>query len=350
MIRLNDRWFRLAGIPLIALLGDWIFYDAINRQHGWPFWIDYLVSLVEVSLLWTISRYGIYRSRRRYPTLSQTRQRVIFQALWLVFITGLFRLTTATLYDLTFIWGYHYTPLRYLYNVAVGIFCVIPIAAIYEGLYLYRQWRMTYYEAEELKKMALQTQLESLREQVKPHFLFNSLNTLSSLIRKDVDRAEAFLDELSKVYRYLLRTNEGELTDLATELQFIQSFFHLMKTRYGNALQMELDINEETKSRLLPPLTLQLLVENAIKHNRIDKSHPLVIKIETDQQGRLLVKNNLQKKVVSVPSNKIGLGNIAAKYTLLGQPGIGIMENETDFIVIIPLLKTYEYEHTDRRR
>lgn len=340
-MHLNDRWFRLAGIPLIALLGDWIFYDEINRQHGWPFWIDYLVSLVEVSLLWTISRYGIYQSRRRYPTLSQTRQRVIFQALWFVFITGLFRLMTSTLYDLTFIWGYHYTPLRYLYNIAVGIFCVVPIAAIYEGLYLYRQWRMTYYEAEELKKINLQTQLESLKEQVKPHFLFNSLNTLQGLVMEDEkEQAVTFIINLSQVYRYLLQSNEQQVIPLAKELEFIRAYADLLKTRFEQGLVLIVDVAPESLAYGLPPLTVQMLVENAVKHNRLSVAYPLTIRIFTDAAQNVVVVNNRQPKQASVVSNRLGLTNIAAKYRLLNQPDIVIHQTETTFQVAVPLLKT----------
>ena len=337
---LNDRWFRLIGIPLIALLGDWIFYDEINRQHGLPFWTDYLVSLVEVSLLWTISRYGILRSRRRYPTLSQTRQRVIFQALWFLLVTSLFRLLTSTLYDLTMIWGYHYTPLRYLYNIAVGLFCVIPVAAIYEGLYLYRQWRVTYYEVEELRKMTLQTQLESLREQVKPHFLFNSLNTLQGLVMEDEKgQAVSFIINLSQVYRYLLQSNEQLLIPLAKELDFIRAYVDLLKTRFENGLILQIDIAPDLLAYSLPPLTVQMLVENAVKHNQVSTSCPLLIRIFTDAAQNVVVVNNRQPKRSSVPSNRLGLTNIAAKYRLLNQPDIIIHQTETTFQVAVPLLK-----------
>lgn len=337
---LNDRLFRLLGIPLVALLGDWIFYDEINRQHGQAFWIDYLVSLVEVSLLWTISRYGIVRSRRRYPTLSQTRQRVIFQAIWFLLVTGLFRLMTSTLYDLTGIWGYHYTPLRYLYNIAVGVFCVIPIAAIYEGLYLYRQWRVTYFEAEELKKMTLQTQLESLREQVKPHFLFNSLNTLQGLVMEDEkEQAVSFIINLSQVYRYLLQSNEQLVIPLVKELEFIRAYMDLLQTRFEKGLVLQIDVAPELLAYSLPPLTIQMLIENAVKHNRLSSANPLTIRIHTDAAQNVVVVNNRQPRPSAVQSNRLGLTNITAKYRLLNQPDIVIHQTESTFQVAVPLLK-----------
>lgn len=348
MEKLNDGWYRIIGIPVVSLIINIIFYYDMNERHGFSFLQDYLYTVATAYLVWEINRRIILYTRNKYKLYTQSKQRIVKTIVGVVLATAGVMTLISLFYDVTNWWGYAYTLKNYLFNIFSAVTYAVIVCGIYEGIYYFRKWRMVELQAEMLKRENLQSQLDSLKQQVNPHFLFNSLNTLSSLIRKDVDRAELFLDELSKVYRYLLRTNEGELTDLATELQFIQSFFHLMKTRYGQALQMELHIEEDCKSLLLPPLTLQLLIENAIKHNRIDKLHPLVIRLETDHQNRLLIKNNLQKKMVSLPSSKIGLGNIAAKYKLLGQPGIGIAETETEFIVTIPLLKTYEYEHTDR--
>ena len=350
MEKLNDTWYRIIGIPLVSLIINIIFYYDMNERHGFGFLQDYLYTVATAYLVWEVNRRIILYTRNKYRLYTQSKQRIIATAIGVVLCTAGIMTLISLFYDLTNWWGYSYTAKNYFFNIFSAVTYAVIVCGIYEASYYFRKWRVVELQAEMLKKENLQSQLDSLKQQVNPHFLFNSLNTLSSLIRKDVDRAELFLDELSKVYRYLLRNNEGGLTDLATELQFIQSFFHLMKTRYGHALQMELRIAEDARSGLLPPLTLQLLVENAIKHNRIDKSHPLVITLETDRQGQLLVKNNLQKKAVSLPSNKIGLSNIAAKYKLLGQPAISITETETDFIVTIPLLKTYEYENTDRGR
>ncbi|MBE7172186.1 MAG: histidine kinase [Williamsia sp.] len=350
MEKLNDRWYRIIGIPVVSLIINIIFYYDMNERHGFSFLQDYLYTVATAYLIWEVNRRIILYTRNTYRLYTQSKQRIIRTTVGVVLSTAGIMTLLSLFYDLTNWWGYKYTAKNYFFNIFSAVTYAVIVCGIYEAIYYFRRWRTVELQAEMLKKENLQSQLDSLKQQVSPHFLFNSLNTLSSLIRKDVDRAELFLDELSKVYRYLLRNNEGELIDLSTELQFIQSFFHLMKTRYGQALQMELHIEEDCKTRLLPPLTLQLLVENAIKHNRIDKLHPLVITLETDGHGRLHVKNNLQRKIISVPSNKIGLSNIASKYKLLGQPGIGIRETQRDFTVTIPLLKTYEYENTDRGR
>jgi LytS/YehU family sensor histidine kinase len=169
--------------------------------------------------------------------------------------------------------------------------------------------------------------------------LFNSLNSLSSLISDEPGKAEKFLDEMSKVYRYLLRTNEDGLTTLESEMQFIQSYFHLLKTRYGDGLNMEINIDPYYLNHHLPPLTLQMLVENAVKHNTLLKNNPLNILIMTTNSGKLIVSNNLQRKDRKVSSNKVGLTNIVKKYRLMKQEEISIRDDGREFAVVIPLIQ-----------
>ncbi|GAB3943303.1 hypothetical protein GCM10028805_09330 [Spirosoma harenae] len=181
-------------------------------------------------------------------------------------------------------------------------------------------------------------QMRALQSQINPHFLFNGLNTLSSLIDESPAQAGEFVDELSRVYRYLLRSNENELTTLGIELRFIQSYFHLLKTRFGNSVSLDVAIHETYEEALLPPLTLQLLVENAVKHNVILHQTPLRIRIRTTENQQLIVENSLQRKTIRVDSNGVGLSNIAVKYRLLNQPDLIIEENDGWFQVTLPLL------------
>lgn len=329
----------MIGIPLVALISNVIFYYDMNEQHGFSFWKDYLYTLVITWLLWEAARQVIIYTRKKFGAFHDSKRRILLTALGTVGITVLIMTGISLFYDLTNWWGYDYTVKNYLYNnFAALTYCTI-VGGIYEGIYYFGQWRMVTVEAERLKKENLQSQFDSLKQQMSPHFLFNSLNTLSSLMRKDVDRAELFLDELSRVYRYLLRNTEDQLIDLASELQFIQSYFHLLRTRYVDSIILQIDVDEDYESYFIPPLTLQLLVENAVKHNVVDKSRLLKITIQSTEQASLLVSNNLQKKVNRFPSNKIGLANIDSRYRLLGYKGVAIVETETAFMVEIPLLK-----------
>ena len=144
---------------------------------------------------------------------------------------------------------------------------------------------------------------------------------------------------MSKVYRYLLRTNEDGLTTLDAEMQFIYSYFHLLKTRYGDGLEMEIRINDKYSEYQLPPLTLQMLVENAVKHNMILKDKPLHILIMTTNSAKLVVTNNLQRKDRMVSSNKVGLTNIVKKYRLMKKEEISVRDDGKEFAVIVPLIQ-----------
>jgi hypothetical protein len=190
-----------------------------------------------------------------------------------------------------------------------------------------------------LEQEKTDVQLRALQAQVNPHFLFNSLNSLSSLIDDDPQRAGTFVDRLSQVYRYLLRANDQPLTTLANELDFIESYYHLLQTRHGKGLTLTYQVDVDYRQRLIPPLTLQLLVENAVKHNVILTSRPLHILIFTDEAGQLIVQNNLQRKNTPVLSNGVGLSGILAKYRTLDQPEPVILTDNDAFVVRLPLIE-----------
>ena len=195
------------------------------------------------------------------------------------------------------------------------------------------------YVMQSLKQEVDGMHMRALQAQLSPHFLFNSLNTLSALIADDPLKAERFVDELSSVYRYLLQANDQELTPLATEMKFIHSYYHLLKTRYGQGITIQITIDGACETYLVPPLTIQLLVENAVKHNIVSPGYPLVIQIFTNGANELVVRNNLQRKPISrLTSTKKGLQNINMKYRLLNQPPLDIRESADAFEVIVPLI------------
>ncbi|MBK9488505.1 MAG: histidine kinase [Haliscomenobacter sp.] len=188
-------------------------------------------------------------------------------------------------------------------------------------------------------------QYDSLKQQVNPHFLFNSLNSLSSLIGQAPDKAELFVQEMSQVYRYLLQNSRDELSTLQRELNFIHSYLHLLLTRFGTALQVQIDVANEFREFRIPPLTLQLLVENAVKHNEVSSEKPLKLTISIDQ-GRLKVSNNLQKRIITAYSEKIGLANIMARYRILGYPAVEVIDDGESFTVLLPLIKVEALNNT----
>ncbi|MGF7215750.1 type IV secretory pathway TrbD component [Spirosoma lacussanchae] len=192
---------------------------------------------------------------------------------------------------------------------------------------------------EKLQQQMATVQMMALQAQLNPHFLFNSLNSLSSLIADEPAKAERFVDEMSSVYRYLLRTNDVELTTLQTELTFVDSYYHLLKTRYGSGIDLISDIDASLLAYRLPPLTLHLLLENAIKHNIVSADQPLHIRLTTTSDGWLTISNTLQRKPANrASSTQKGLLNILNKYQLLGQRTPRVEETNNTFVVSLPLL------------
>jgi sensor histidine kinase YesM len=191
----------------------------------------------------------------------------------------------------------------------------------------------------QLEQENLLSQLESLKKQIDPHFLFNSLGTLISLIEKDSFLAIDFVEELSKVYRYILQTQHKELVELKDELNFINSYIFLLSKRFGKNLNINLKISKGWLNYLIPPLSLQLLIENAVKHNIISKEKTLNINISIDEDEYLNVENNFQKKRTFVSSTKIGLKNLKSRYEFFTDRKVEIISDEDIFQVRIPLIK-----------
>lgn len=227
-------------------------------------------------------------------------------------------------------------------SIIYAVFIFGLLLGLYELAYHFARLRRAEQQRDRLEKEKLQAELQQLKGIVNPHFLFNNLNSLSALIAESPAQAEAFLDELTKVFRYLLRNNETELTTLGQELQFLDSYFHLLETRYGAAITMEVRVDPACASWLLPPLTLQLLVENAVKHNRLQKDEPLRIEVFSDEGCRLVVRNNLLAKQQPSESTGIGLRNIRSRYALLHGEAPEVRKDEQSFSVIIPLIRAGE--------
>ncbi len=338
MQKLNDKWMRIIGVPVLSLAGQWVMYGYTNLPYPNDWRIPFLFVLGSV-IVWECNRRGIIISRKRYPELAQTGRRVLFQLIWFTAFASLVRITQTFIYHQIGLFPsedyFLFTP--YFFNTLVSVVGTIQIAVVFEGIYLYERWKVSYTETEELKKANLQSQLDALKMQINPHFLFNNLNSLSSLISIDAEQADLFLNELSSVYRYMLQQNKRDLCPLSDEMDFIYAYFHLLKTRYGDAIFMETDVEARYLSYLIPTLTLQLLFENVIKHNVILADRPLIIRVFT-QGGRLYVENNRQVKKVPVQSNRIGLQNIIMKYKLLGQSSVIIRNEDEIFSVSMPLL------------
>jgi hypothetical protein len=325
-------------VPAFVFTLNYVFFGPVYFNQIKVFAAATLITLAVTYLLSQLQIALSNKMRKRYPAYEQSYRRIFTWSFLILPLTPVVLILLFLLYR-----GIHFPAALqddgWKWGILVGFIADVIGVAFNEGIYTFSIWKENIQEAEQLKKANLQTQFEGLKNQVNPHFLFNSINTLSSLIHEDKARAEKFIDEMSNVYRYLLRNNEEELVSLSTELKFINSYYHLLKTRYGNAIGMKISIDKSLENYLLPPLTLQLLVENAVKHNNVLKDKPLLIEIYDSKNGWLTVKNNLQKKTTKVDSSKVGLNNIKEKFRLLNQPEVQVTETATDFTVRIPLIE-----------
>jgi two-component system LytT family sensor kinase len=207
-------------------------------------------------------------------------------------------------------------------------------------IFLYmQQLELSHQQLETYKRISSQAQLQSLRNQVNPHFLFNNLSVLTALIGHDTNASIEFVKQFSYVYRYILKSDEKELIHLRDEIGFIQSYLYLLKTRFDSGLSIDINVSEGCMSAYILPVSLQMLVENAVKHNIISKSKPLHIEILCLDNESITVRNNLQKKKVDDDhSTRLGLTNIAKRYDFLGHQGVSIEQTDHTFSVTIPLI------------
>lgn len=352
MIKVNDQWLRIVLIIIpcsLFLYSSWS-SDSKTLQAN-------LVYIVTVILVCEGSRFLVYQSRKWFNApFKRLKRLLVLIPSGIVFVSACFvfskLLRNTVAFGGTDMKG-NQGFIVYVKNeqVELGLiassviyatFTFLALLCIFELAYYFARLRHSEKDRDRLEKEKLQAELQQLKGIINPHFLFNNLNSLSSLISENPAQAENFLDELTKVFRYLLRNNEIELTTLSEELKFINSYYQLLQTRYGHAISMHIDVDTTYHSYLLPPLTLQLLVENAVKHNRIHKEYPLRIELFIDKDRRLVVRNNLSLREHSIESTGIGLRSINSRYQLLNHEPPTIRQDADFFWVMIPLIASGE--------
>ena len=222
-------------------------------------------------------------------------------------------------------------------SIITSVINIIMISVI-EAISWFKRSQETLLIAEKLEKENSQIRFETLKSQLNPHFLFNSLNVLSSLIKKDSDKAQNFVDEFSSVYRYTLDVIEKPVVELREELDFAKSYLFLQKIRFDNAVDMEIKVDASKLNYFVPPLAVQTLLENAFKHNRASVDNPLNIRIY-DEDNFLIIVNNLQPKIKGSDSKGVGLNNLKKRYELLGEELPHFSVTEKEYVAKIPLIK-----------
>jgi sensor histidine kinase YesM len=321
-------WLIIAGFIM-----SWFFWRNCCTSISSYFWIGFFTSSLWI-LLWLGNAYISRVFDYFYSWYQEPLKRLALG------IVGMIVYTVGSVYGLIYLFLYAFqfdvgTNLTGTFISTMGITLIITMFMTSRAFF--KNWRQSAVDAERAKKESVVAQYESLKSQVNPHFLFNSLNALTNLVYEDQDKAVKFIKQLSEVYRYVLDTREKEVVPIDDELRFLESYFFLQKIRFGENLKVENQLR--AGSTMLAPLALQLLVENAIKHNVVSADDPLTIKLY-QEQGFVVVENSLQKKItLGEKSNGLGIDNIKRRYQFLTAKEVAVVETRGKFIVKLPIIE-----------
>lgn len=258
---------------------------------------------------------------------------VIYSVVAFLFVKYLMYFITYGIFPLE---GWKFAAQSSLFTVLISF----NISIIFTAIGFFKAWKQSFVQAEKLKVEMMAYKYESLRNQINPHFLFNSLNVLSDLVYDDQAMAVKFIQQLSDLFRYVLDSRDKELVPLKDELEFIRSFTFLLKTRFEDKLIIENDIQSNSDDFIVP-MTLQLLIENVVKHNEVSEAYPLRISIRKNNDY-LEVENGVRPKNVGEDSKKTGLKNIIQQFAFFSDQPIEIIPSEKSFLVRVPILKSLE--------
>lgn len=339
----DDRLFMLLGIPAVAATMPFMAQSILGDKPLEGFLIKFFMSICYTSFYWLSGRFLVIYLRKHLPGPEKTLVRNLWQGLVMIVLILLVSFYCKVFINAQFQVIIHsHKPPDILSIALLSIALTGTVLGIYEAVWAITQWQKSLLEAERLRRENTQSQLDILKSQVNPHFLFNSLNTLSSLVHDNPDLSVEFIQKLSKTYRYVLEIKDKELISLEDELECVHAYLFLLNIRFAEALEVKLDIPPAFLSYHVAPLSVQLLIENAIKHNVVARKRPLRLEIFVDAE-QLVVRNNLQLKAPEGASTGTGLANIRARYQLLVRKEVVITATADTFSVAIPLIKLEKY-------
>ena len=336
----KDLPIMLASMFVLTLILNYNLFDnyfSNFRIFGWATLVTFII-LLPAFIIYGIIAISL---RNRFPNDDQTIKRLSICISVFLLMSAVIISLVLLAYEATHFLGYQITEEDYINCYVATIIMNVFLVFLNEGVAQFERYKNTLIETEQLKKEYLHSQLLGLKSKMNPYFLFNSLNTLSSLIHEDSEKAEDFLDHMSKVYRYLLRNNEEKLVGLDTEIDMIKSYYFLLKKRHCDALNIEIDVPVEYLQAEVPPLTLQMLIENTINQNTLTQQNPVNISIAVTD-GQILFAHNVQPKLYGSKESEEAIANIANKFRLLTQKEINIKELPDRRTIILPLLEQKE--------
>jgi len=331
----------LRDLVVVVIIGDVIsfFFNPSLEVYLRYLWLTSIYCLFIGGTLWKGNQLVSYLIHKKVDSYKEP-----VRALWW-HLSMAFLFTIVNIIVVNYLWWILFIgePVNFLAKdgfmiLVIQLIVTIVITSIFYAKSFFKSWREAAVNEERFKKESIHYQYKALKNQVNPHFLFNSLNSLTQLVYTDQKQAVKFIKQLSDVYRYVLEHKDNELVLLAEELDFANNYIFLQKIRHDKNLHVDVLVNHTSTSKVVP-MSIQILVENAIKHNEVSEENPLTIEISNDDEY-VVVKNNLQRIKVIQNSDGIGLSAIQRQYERLINKPIIRIENEQEFIIKVPIIQT----------
>jgi sensor histidine kinase YesM len=337
-IKLNDIMMRMIGIPLFGIIipniaglfGDFRYNDRL-------YWFGYFYFISLSAFVWQGNRYLLFRTRKRFTWFDKPIEKLI-----LLFINNIFYtspLTVAWLclwYRMAGFDHVHWDVIKIV--VLVNVICVLFVTHVYETVFMVKEQQGEQLKNAELSRAKAEAELDALKNQIDPHFMFNSLNSLSYLITTNPKKAALFTDHLAEVYRYILSQKDQTLVLLEDELIFTHKYTELLHLRFGNAIEFKRKFSSALdKQFLIPPMSVFVALENAVKHNEISEQFPLEVNIDI-QNDHLIINNKMRAKRNVQHSSGIGLNNLKERFRITSGKVVDVQKKQDEFEVRLPLM------------
>ncbi|HEX2395710.1 MAG TPA: histidine kinase [Bacteroidales bacterium] len=330
----SDKWILIIGIPLIGIAFPFFFGSKFSDPNffKWMF-----ISIVTSLVTWMTIRHVVALIWRLFQWEKNPVLHIVFGLLIIILFSLFCSLLIYGLARLLFNWGPDYWQV--MRPIRIGVFIVVAIIQlVHEAILLFFKWKQELTRSADLERENLRSKFEALKNHVNPHFLFNSLGTLTSLIHTDPGKAEKYVAEFAGIYRYLLEVNSNDLVTLGEEMAFIESYMFLQQIRFGEGFNYNNTVDKRYHSAFILPLTLELLVENALKHNKTHASSPLKIDVYVDEKRDLLIVRNTYQPRNNSETTGTGLKNLEQRYQSFLDKTIHHYSDDTYFYAEIPLI------------
>lgn len=350
IIGFDDRWILLFGIPVVSLLVNTLLFGHLLKEGDYLVYSEcFPVSIYFTVIYWLVFREANFWLIKKMPLYEDIRKRQLISVIGI--FVGYYIIDFVALFILESVIGFSLeedlNPNTTLKLITSIIFTFLTFV-VYESFYLANLLGKSRMEKQKLIAENIESKLSGLQSQINPHFLFNSLNTLSALIQEDPNRADKFVVKLSKVYRHILDYKDTGLVTIESELSYLNAYFHLLKERFGESLQFSINIDQQLMSKYILPFSLQITFENCVKHNAVTKDHPLKVRLYSDHSSDYLcIENNIIPLAEKDESTSVGLQNIKNRYAYFSDRNVLVSGDEHCFKVCLPILNKNQTKHPE---